>query len=612
MDLLLSITQFLGIQAWLDTVPYQPLLVLCILTASLVLFITEKFSVDLVALLVLLSLLITGLVPQQDILAGFSSPATITVASMFILSAGLQRTGVVRWIAQKIGILAGKGKQRMSVVLQVTCGTMSAFINNTAAVAVLLPVALSLSKERGINPSKVLMPLSFSAQFGGVCTLIGTSTNLLVNSLAKDAGLTGFSMFEFTAMGLICFAVGMVYMLFASVFLMPDREETDSVEQEYRLQDYLTEMRVMKASALIGQTVAESDLNEIGEVKVLEIIRDKKMIWAPGATVIKEGDILLMRCDANTLIEAADRLKLENWADHKLTDSHAKSNEISMAEVIVPTQSRLVGRTLAQLDFYWRYHAAVLGVRRRGSVLKERLSEVRFQIGDTLLLQGHQTDLAHLSSEKDFILLQSLSDLRLRKHRAFTAIAIIVGVVGLAALGVASILTMAMVGVAAMVISRCLTVNEAYESIDMKVIVLLAGMIPLGYAMAHTGTADIIVDFVLGTIGKDPLTAMAAIYALTMVLTAVISNNATAVLLAPIAISTATELGVSPTPFLVAITFAASTCFTTPVGYQTNTMVYGPGGYKYTDFVRIGLPLNIILFGVTVYLIPLFWPFTAQ
>lgn len=597
-------------QSWLESMPYQPFLVLCILFASLILFITEKFSVDLVALLVLLALLVTGLVPDRDILDGFSSPATITVACMFILSAGLQRTGVVRWIAQTIGIVAGKGRGRLSLVLQTTCGAMSAFINNTAAVAVLLPVTMSLAKERGINPSKILMPLSFAAQFGGTCTLIGTSTNLLVNSLAKDAGLRGFNMFEFTELGLICFAVGTLYMLMASRFLLPERTDADAIEKEYGLKDYLTEMRVMKNSPLIGQTATDSDLKDIGGgTKVLEIIRDGKMIWAPGSTVIKQGDVLLMRCDVNALIEAADRLKLENWAEHKLGESHAKSHDVGLAEVIVPHQSRLVGRTLAQLDFYWRYHAAVLAVRRRGTVLNQRLSEVRFEIGDTLLLQGHQTDLAHLSAEKDFILLQSLSDLRLRKNRAIMAMGIISGVVGLSAIGVAPILTMALIGVAAMIISRCLTVNEAYEAIDMKVIVLLAGMIPLGYAMSHTGTAGMIVDFVLGAIGKNPTAAVAAIYALTMVLTAVISNNATAVLLAPIAISTATKLGVSPTPFLVAITFAASTCFTTPVGYQTNTMVYGPGGYKYTDFVKVGLPLNLLLFGVTVFLIPLFWPF---
>jgi di/tricarboxylate transporter len=603
-------TELTALFAWLQGIPYQPVLVLGILLTSLVLFVWEKFPVDVVAMMVLLALLVTGLVPQRDILDGFSNPATVTVACMFVLSAGLQRTGVVRWIAQMIGLLAGKGRQRLSVVMQLTCGGMSAFINNTAAVAVLLPVAMSLARERGISPSKILMPLSFAAQFGGVCTLIGTSTNLLVHSLARAEGLPGFSMFEFASLGSICFAAGMAYMLFASRFLLPERDSDATVAQEYRLHDYLTEVRLKKGSPLIGQTADQSDLKEIpGGVSVLEIIRDGKMIWAPGATVLREGDVLLMRCDVNALIAAADRLRLENWADNKLTESGSKSNDISLMEVIVPNDSRLVGRTLSQLDFYWRYHAAVLGVRRRGGVLRERLSKTTFEAGDTLLLQGHTTDLAHLANEQDFILLQSLSDLRVRQHRALTALGIIGMVVVGAALGIASILTLALIGVVAMVVTRCLTTTEAYDAIDMRVVVLLAGMIPLGYAMASTGTARMLVDFALSFLGSNPLFALIAIYAVTMLLTEAVSNNATAVLMAPIAIATADKLGVSPMPFLVAITFAASTCFTTPVGYQTNTMIYGPGGYKYTDFIRVGLPLNLLFLCIASVFIPVFWPF---
>ena len=311
----------------------------------------------------------------------------------------------------------------------------------------------------------------------------------------------------------------------------------------------------------------------------------------------------------NKLMEEAGRLKLENWAERKLSDTHAKSTDITLVEVLVPVQSRLIGRTLSQLDFYWRYHAAVLGVRRRGVVLKQRLAKIPFEHGDTLLLQGHQSDLDHLGKEQDFILLQELSALKLRNSRAYLAIAILAGVVLSAAVGVLPILSAALVGCGLMVLSRCLTMQEVYDALDMKVILLLAGLIPLGYALDNTGAAQTVVIWALDALGQNPRLALAATYLLTMLLTALMSNNATAVLLAPLCFSLGDKLGVSPAPFVLAVTFAASTCFTTPVGYQTNAMVYGPGDYRYIDFIKVGLPLNLLFFALSVWLIPLWWHF---
>ncbi len=587
------------------------ILVMAIIAGSIILFVSDRFPIDGVAFLVLLALLLTGIVPPDRILEGFSNPATITVAAMFVLSAGLQRTGVIRYIAQQLHRPAGRGATRLNLVLGHACGALSAFINNTATVAVLLPVALNMCKERNISPARVLMPLSFAAQFGGVCTLIGTTTNLLVNAYAVSNGLEPFSMFEFAKLGLILFVVGMVYMLIASRFMLHRLAGESEAFTDYRLQDYLTEMKVMEGSPLIGQTGAENDLNELGEnLRILEIIRDDRPIWAPQTTQIHEGDILLIRGDIERVMSATGRLKLTDWAEGNLSETHLKSDDVTLMEVMIPAGSHLIGRSLSQLDFYWRYHAAVLGVRRRGEILHERMSHIIFKDGDTLLLQGHRADLNHLDDETDFVLLKDLSTLRLKKRRALMSVLILLGVVALAATGITSILTAALLGAAAMVIARCINMQEAYASLDMKVLILLAGLIPLGIAMQTTGTALWLVESLLEWVGdKAPVFVLGSVYVLTMVLTAFMSNNATALLLAPLAVGVASTLGVDSKPFLMAVTFAASTCFMTPVGYQTNLMVYAPGNYRYVDFFIVGLPLNIIFFVISVTLIPVFWPF---
>ncbi len=587
---------------------FQILTVLLIVAGSIILFVSEKFPVDMVAMMVLVALLLTGLVEEDMILNGFSNPATITVAGMFILSAALQRTGVVRFLANKIYTVAGKSKTRLNLVLMATCGTLSAFINNTATVAVLLPLAMRFSDERGISPSRILMPLSFAAQFGGVCTLIGTTTNLLMNLFLIGAGLEPFGMFEFAKFGLICFAVGIVYMLFASKYMLKDREQTESLSEDYRLQDYMTEMRVLKGSPLIGQRGQDNALTEIGG-RIIEMVRDGKVVWAAHNSTIHEGDLLVIRGDVDRILESESRLKLEDWAKGHLNASHLESDDISLLEVIVPTGSPIVGRTLTQLDFYWRYHAAVLGVRRRGSVIKTRIRDITFKEGDTLLVQGHKNDLLHLADDAEFAYLQDLSTLKLKTSKAFLSVVILASVVGAAAIGTVSILTAALCGALAVGFTRCLTAKEIYNAVDLRVILLLAGLIPLGAAMESSGAVSSLVDIVMASLGSyGPIYGLGGIYILTMVLTAVMSNNATAVLIAPLALQVANSFGADPKPFLIAVTFAASTCFATPVGYQTNTMVYGPGGYKYIDFLKVGLPLNIIFFILAMVFLPLIWP----
>lgn len=598
----------------LDVLLPESLQVVLILLLSVVLFVSDKFRVDFVALLVLILLLVLGLVPHEQALSGFSSPAVLIVACMLIISAGLSRTGIVNHIGNRLYKLAGRSTTRMSTVLMSACGVFSSFISNTATVAVLLPVSLRLAREARVSPSKLLMPLSFAAQFGGVCTLVGTTTNLIVNAIAEENGLAGFSMFEFAQLGAICFVAGMVYMLVVGQFLLKDKEADSELSKEYRLQDYLTEMKIMQGSPLIGQKGGDNDLTRLGDgahaPRILDIFRGERVIWAPQSTALKEGDILLIRGDVSRVLDVASRFKLEDWPGGNLTEAHLKSDDISLVEVIIPTGSGIIGRSLNQLDFYWRYHAAVLGVRRRGEVLHQRISAIAFKEGDTLLLQGHKKDLDALANESDFMLLQDLSPLVLKSRRALTAFLILLFVILSAAMNVMPLLTASLIGAVAMVASRCISATEAYDALDFKVLLLLAGLIPLGQAMQNTGAANNLVLWLMESVGGyGPFISMALLYLITVVLTSLMSNAATAVLLAPLGIGLAESFGVSAEPFLIAVAFAASTCFATPVGYQTNVMVMGPGGYKYKDFFVVGLPLNILFFVISVTLIPYFWPF---
>jgi di/tricarboxylate transporter len=593
----------------------QPLIVSIILGISLVLFISDKLRVDFIAILVMLSLVLTGLINEHQAFSGFSSPAIMTVVCMFVLSEGLRRTGIVRWLAGHLQRIVGRSQGQLSAVLMVVCGFFSSFTSNTATVAILLPVTIRLAKERGINPSRILMPLSFSAQFGGVCTLVGTSTNLLVHAIAQEHGYEGFSMFEFTKLGLVCFVVGMAYMLLASYFLLPDSAQSeDSKVDQYRLNDYLLEMRILEGSPLIGQTGEDNDLVKLGmdenRPSILEIIRDKELIWSPGKTVIRENDVVLIRGDVSIVLEAEKRLKIEDWAEGNLSDVHLKSDDITVVEALIASGSSIVGKTLTQVDFYWRYHAAVLAVRRQGGeVLKQRVSSIQLQEGDALLLQGHRKDLEQLDTF-DFVLTQNLGELRLNTSRALVAFGIMAAVLGCAASGIVPVATAAFIGAVAMVATKCLRPSQAYSSINFQIIVLLAGLIPLGLAIESSGSSKMVVDTLMELVGDNgPVAAMAGVYLVTMVLTAFMSNAATAVIMAPLSFAIAEQMGVSVQPFLVSVAFAASTCFSTPVGYQTNVMIYTPGGYKYTDFVKVGLPLNILFFVICVTLIPMFWEF---
>ncbi|HEY9173830.1 MAG TPA: SLC13 family permease [Verrucomicrobiae bacterium] len=596
-------------------------LVLLITAGAVWLFVTERFRADLVALMVLGALVLVGLLqrlvpwirPERWITAeegtsGFSNPATITVAAMFVLSAGLQRTGAVA--------IAGRGLKRLAhypwvllLAMMVTVGVVSAFINNTAAVAVFLPLVLAACAGGKVSASKLLIPLSFASQFGGVCTLIGTSTNLLVSSISERAGEGAFSMFEFASLGGVMLGAGTLYLLLVSRWLLPDRRGAQLTEN-YQLGDYITELRVLPGSKLVGQTVMASGFGRTGDVTVLEVLRDGSAIFAPLHQPMEAGDVLLVRGGARDLMDAKAAWKLELEPEFKLKDEALEARDLQLAEVLIAPRSHLIDRTLAGVEFRRRYNAIVLAIQARQQTVREKLNQVRLQFGDALLLLGPKEELARLRADPNFLVLEHVEEPSLRRAKIPLALGIIAAVVALAAFNVMPILVASIIGCIALVVSRCLTLEEAYSAIDWKVIFLLAGVLPLGLAMEKTGAAQLLAQAVLGQAGAfGPVVVLAVLYLLTAVLTEFMSNNATAVLMAPIALSTAAAIGVDAKPLLMAVCFAASTSFATPVGYQTNTMVLHPGGYRYADFLRIGIPLNLIFWALAVYFIPKFWPF---
>lgn len=587
------------------------ILTLLVLVGAVTLFVTEKLPVDVVAMLVLASLLVLGLVTPTEALSGFSSEATITVAAMFVLSAGLAHTGALA----SLGRLFGRVKNGFlfMLLLMLVVGPISAFVNNTAAVAVLLPLVLAASTANQQSPSQILIPMSYAAQMGGVCTLIGTSTNLLVNSMAKDLGHPGFGLFDFAPVGLITMAVGFVYLLLMRRWLLP-KHAPAAITDAYELGKYITELRVMPESPLIGKSVAEAQLGEKHSVYVLELMRGEHKHWSPRAETLREGDVLLVRGNLEKIKTLKDSSKLDFEPEFKLQDSQFSGEDGDQAQVLVEAMvapgARLAGHTLEALDFQWTYNATVLAVHRRGEVLREKLKDVNLNVGDVLLLLVPKSELKVLRANHNLIVLNEREEAALPKRKAWLAIGIMAAAITVAGLGWLPIVASAILGGIALVATRCIGNDQAYQAIDWRVIVLLAGVLPLGIAMQKSGLAQGIADFSVNWVGGfGPLAVLAAVYLTTALLTELMSNNAAAVLITPIAFTTAVSMGVSPTPFLVAVLFAASTSFATPVGYQTNTMVYNAGNYRFVDFMKMGIPLNLIFWGMAVFLIPKFFPF---
>ncbi|MDM7858419.1 SLC13 family permease [Thiopseudomonas acetoxidans] len=582
-------------------------LVLLITMVALVLFVTEKLRIDAIAILVLVSLTLLDLVSPGQALSGFSNAATITVASMFILAAGLQNSGALAGI-QKL-LSAARSPLQFMLMLFGLLALIAPFVNNTAVVAIFIPIVIAASLKVGLAPSKALIPLSYVAQMMGVVTLIGSSTNLLVNSIAKDLGHPGFSMFEFFPLAVICAIAGCLYLLTFGRWLLPEVRSAD-LENLYEFGHYISELKITEDSKLLGVSVEEAQLSKNYNVFILELLRDGEKYWAPRSEKLQEGDILLARGVWSALEALKDEQKLEFNTQTDFQLKGRKQGKSVLTEVMIAPQSRAAGRLLAELNRSWRYNASVMGVQRRGQVLRSQLNSLRLRIGDILLLALPEKDLAALRKDKSVIVISQREASQDYGWRAPFAVATMAAVVIVSALGWLPIAISALTGAVAMTLAGCIHADDVYESTDWSIVILIAGLLPLGIAMSSSGAAQFLVDNSIGLVSHlGPHVVLAVLYLMALLFGELMSNSAAAVLLTPIGFSTAQLMGADPTPFLIAITFAASTSFMTPVGYQTNMMVYSAGGYKFSDFIKVGLPLNSIFWVLGVIFIPLFWPF---
>lgn len=584
----------------------QLLLTFLVLAGALYLFVSEKLPVDLVAMLVLASVLVFGLVTPAQALSGFASEATVTVAAMFVLSAGIARSGILNGAGDMLARI--KRPWVFALALMLLAAGTSAFINNTAIVAVFLPLVIAAATATGQSASKMLIPLSYAAQFGGVCTLVGTSTNLLVHSVAVQHGLSGFTLFEFTSLGIWFVGVGTVYLMFARRFLLPDHGVQDADDDVHRGR-YLTELHVPERSPLVGRRGHEALPPDCGDVYLVEIVRKGVTLPSPSSSEVEVGDRLLLRGAWNAIDKVRKALKLEFDPVAKDLIADPGADRVH-AELMVVPGSHLAGHTMSSMRFGHTYRLRVHGLQRPNQRLRRPLDKIPLEVGDILLVDATPAALDALRQEPGLMLLTRRAKREIDSRRAVLSVGIMVAVIALSAFGIMPIVASALLGCVALVAVNVLTPEDAYGGIDWRVIMLLAGVLPLGIAMQNSGGADWIAQGALGLIGNsNPLLTLAIIYLLTAVMTEMMSNNASAVLIAPIAIATAGVMEVDPKPFLVAVAFAASTSFATPVGYQTNTMVYTAGGYRFADFFRIGVPLNLVFFVMAVLLIPRYFPF---
>ncbi|MFC7071065.1 SLC13 family permease [Halobaculum lipolyticum] len=613
-----------------EAITPEILFVFGLILVALVLFVAEPFPVDITAIGVLVALLVAGpvsvplaeagllaapfdLVSVEQGLSGFANPATLTVLAMFVLSEGVRMTGIVQRLGSFIAdVTKGDETKQLGATIGVV-GPVSGLINNTAAVAILLPMVIDLAERSRTSPSKLLLPLSYASMFGGTLTLIGTSTNILASdlyaTLAPPDVARQFGMFEFLPLGAVLLVVGSIYLLTVGRWLTPARiKPRADLTEEFEMADYLTEVVVREDSPAIGQRVESALVETDFDVDIVQLVRGDRVFLEPlGQKEIQAGDLFAVRTDRATLVELLDvegfDLVPEVVDEAELEAAQSGQN---LVEVVVAPGSSLVGESLASASFRQRYDATVLALRRGGELVRQRMDRIPLRVGDTLLVQASEASIERLDANRNFILAQEIPRHDYRRSKTPIAVGIVALAVGVAAADLVPIVVSALAGAFGMVVTGCLKPSEVYDAVEWDVIFLLAGVIPLGIAMQTSGAAGLLADAVVAGSGVlPPLLLLGSFYVVTALLTNVISNNASVVLMIPVALQVAATLGANPLAFAMAVTFAASTAFMTPVGYQTNLFVYGPGGYRFTDYLRVGAPLQALFAVVTTLGIPI-------
>jgi di/tricarboxylate transporter len=585
-------------------------LVLVILIVAVVLFATEWIRMDVVSLMVLLTLAITGQVSPEEAFSGFSNPAVITVAAMFVISAAITNTGAMGRLSERLIRLAGGSESRLIGAIMTSVAAFSSVINNIGSTAVLMPVVSSICRKLKISPSRLLIPLAFGSLLGGVCTLIGTPPNILMNILLQQYAGESFSMFDFTPVGVPIAAGGILYMVLLGRHLLPTRK-SESLTEAYQVKEYITEVEILDKSAIAGQTIAASGLEQQFNLKVRAIMRDGRKRPQPRRnSKLKAGDILFLEGNPEAILKVREAKGLSMVPERDNPAPGGIDQEMVVVEASLSPTTDLAGKTLSEVRFRETHGLNVLALWRRGAPVVKKVEHVSLMFGDVLLLQGPEEKVIHLGKEHGFLLLGGVQPVAYRPRKAPIALMILAATILLIAAGILPIMPGATLGALAMVLSRCLTAQEAYDSIDWRIIVLIAGTLPLGLAMQNSGAAELLARLLLDVIGPwGPWAVLAGIILLTSLLTEVMSHSAAAVLIAPITFNAATSLGVDPKPFFMAVAISASSCFMTPISHQSNALVMGPGGYRFFDYTRVGAPLNLLIWILATLLIPQVFPF---
>ena len=587
------------------------LLIVLILAGVFIGFVRSLASPEVIAFCGLAAVACTGILEPGEILQVFSNPAPVAIAAMFVLSAALESTGVLDRLGTFFVRVAGTSETRALAVMMLVVAMLSAFVNNTPVVIVFLPIVLGLARSTGLKASRLLIPLSFASILGGTCTLIGTSTNLLVDGVVRQHGIEPFGMFEMTRLGLAFTLVGGIYLMTAGRRLLPDRETLATLISPDDTREFLTTAVIGADSPLIGETLTETALAKLRGTRIIEVRRVGKRLQTPLNKLLLEAhDRVVLKSHAKGLAALRETSGVNVGSGQELGLTEIATEKSVVMEGVIGPKSSFVGKTVRELNFRQKYGVLIIAIHRQGVNLRDQFENVQLDFGDTLLVEGPEHRIRQLMLERDFLSLTEPETRTYRRSKAPFAIGAMVAVVTLAALGVMPIAILALIGALAVILTRCIPPQDAYEAIDWKIIFLIFGMLAVGAGVEKTGAAALVANAMVDSIGgvAGAFIMVSLIYLLTNVTTEFVSNNATAVLLAPLAIQVAAVFGADPRPFLVAVMFASSASFATPIGYQTNTYVFGAGGYQFTDFPRVGVLLNLILWLVGSLLIPVLWP----
>ncbi len=585
-----------------------------VLVGALVVFTLELLPLEVTAFGLLAVLFTCGFVNAEQALTGLNNKAVVTIGAMFVLGHALVKTGILEVAADRLSREMGLQAWHVVGILLVTVSLLSGLLNNTAVVAIFIPLTMNLCHRFHISPSKVLIPLSYASIFGGTLTLIGTSTNLLVSAATEQAGQPPLRMFEFTQLGIVFVVVGLAYTLTLARPTLPSRAVVSSLTHKYRMRRYLSEVEVLQDSKLKGKTCVEIGLNRVYDITALAILRGKTRHTENIRNMqLRAHDTLIVRGTIDNLIRLRNEKGAALLSDIKLGERELSEGQVIAEALITPT-STLIGKTMEQVDFRRHYGAFVLAIRSHGATQHSKVAHTRLRVSDTLLLMAPPERLDELRRSNDMIVISEL-DLALKRGRFWLAPLLIIPlIVLLSAIGIMDIMEAAVLGAITLLILNVVTPQEAYRAIDWSVLLFIAAFVPVGLAMVETGTATFLASAILSISSwfPDPLgpyVALSTIYLVTSLLTQIISNNATALILPPIVLTIGAAMEIDPRPFIIAVCFAASAAFMTPIGYQTNMMVYAPGNYRFRDYLRFGVPLSLIFWLLASYLIPRFWPF---